>query len=290
MTSPATTDQQNGFAKMTIAAFESRMGDQMTHLISRHGGTPLVAPSMQEIPLEDNAKALECGTDLLSGKIDLLILLTGVGTKIFIDVCKTRFPLEDIKQALTHTTMVVRGPKPVAALKELGLKPHLTVPEPNTWKDILHRLDSYKPEGLSGLTIGIQEYGTTNHELMEGLADRGAKVIGVPVYRWALPDNVEPLLKVLEAIVSGHVEVVMFTSAVQVNHIVELLNKTNDLEKFREALNTMMVASIGTITSQRLSECSFPVDFEPSHSKLGIFVKEASEHASPILHAKRKKA
>ncbi len=287
MTQPPDSNHPSGFAGLTVAAFESRMADQMAKLIARHGGKPLVAPSMQEIPLENNSEALAFGQQLLSNQIDLFILLTGVGTKTLVDVLKTKFTLEDIKQALTQTTLVVRGPKPLAALKELGLKPQLIVPEPNTWEDILHTLDTFKPERLSGMTIGIQEYGTPNEELMKALVIRGALVIGVPVYHWALPDDIEPLQHVLKAILSQSVDVVLFTTGIQVTHIVELLNRSNNLEPFRQALNRIMVASIGTITSQRLRDYDFPVDLEPSHPKMGILVKEASIRASSAVQYKR---
>ena len=287
MTLPPSSTPPHGFSGLTVAAFESRMGEQMATLISRHGGIPLVAPSMQEIPLENNSEALAFGHRLLAGNIDILILLTGVGTRTLLEVWKTQWNLEDIKHALTQTTIVVRGPKPLAALKEFGLQPQLTVPEPNTWEDILHTLDIFKPEGLSRLTIGVQEYGTTNLELMTALGSRGAEAIGVPVYRWALPDDVQPLQKALQAILSQSVDVVLFTSGAQATHIVDLLNRSHHLQDFRQALDRIMVASIGTITSQQLRAYDFPVDLEPSHSKMGILVKEASLKAQDILQHKR---
>jgi uroporphyrinogen-III synthase len=287
MTLPSSSQQPRGFTGLTVAAFESRMAEQMATLISRHGGIPLVAPSMQEIPLENNSEALKFGQHLLSNSIDIFILLTGVGTRTLVDVWKTKFSLDQIQQALTHTTVVVRGPKPLAALKELGLTPHLIVPEPNTWEDILLTLDAFKPEGLSGLKVGVQEYGTRNIEFMEALAKRGAQAIGVPVYRWALPDNLQPLEQALQAIISQSVDVMLFTSGAQATHIIELLNRNHALELFRLALNRVMVASIGTITSQQLRAYDFPIDFEPSHSKMGILVKEASLKAQDILQHKR---
>ncbi len=287
MTIQSDSDQPTGFAGRTVAAFESRMADHMATLISRHGGTPLVGPSMQEIPLENNPEALDFADHLMAGSIDMVILLTGVGTRTLVDVWKTRFSLENITHALTRTTLVARGPKPIAALKELGLKPHLVVPEPNTWKDILQTLDTFKPAGLSGLQIAIQEYGIPNKELVEGLTKRGAQVTNVPVYRWALPDNVEPLKHALRSILDGNVAVVLFTSAAQVDHVVEMLHATNELEPFRHALEKTMVASIGPITTQRLRHHHFPVDFEPSHSKIGILVKEASAHVGGILNQKQ---
>ena len=276
-------DATRGFAGMTVVAFESRMADQMAALIARHGGNPMVAPSMREMPLENNAEALDFAKALMAENVDLLILLTGVGTRTLVDVWRTQFPLEAIQQALTKTTLVCRGPKPIAALKELGLKPHITVPEPNTWRDILRTLDDWKPEGLSGLRIAIQEYGTANTELTQGLNERGAQVRSVPVYRWALPDDVEPLKRALRSIVDGQASVLLFTSAAQVDHIVKLLDTADELAGFRDALGKTVVASIGPITSQRLRHYQFHVDFEPSHAKMGILVKEASEHAAEIL-------
>ena len=279
-------DATRGFAGMTVVAFESRMADQMAALIARHGGNPLVAPSLQEIPLENNTEALDFAKDLIAGNVDLLILLTGVGTRTLVDVWKPQFPLEVIRRALTNTTLVCRGPKPIAALKELGLKPHITVPEPNTWRDILYTLDEHKPEGLSRLRIAVQEYGTANTDLTQGLTERGAQVRSVPVYRWALPDDVEPLKRALRGIVDGNVSVVVFTSAAQVDHIVQVLAAADELAAFRDALEKTMVASIGPVTSQRLRHHQLPVNFEPSHAKMGTLVKEASEHTAEILNHK----
>ena len=279
-------DATRGFAGMTVAAFESRMADHMAALIARHGGNPLVAPSLREIPLEHNTEALDFAKRLMAGTVDLLILLTGVGTRTLVDVWQTQFPLEAIRQALTRTTLLCRGPKPIAALKELGLKPHLTVPEPNTWRDILHTLDNWRSEGLTGLRIAIQEYGVAHPDLAQGLIERGAVVRSVAVYRWALPDDVEPLKRTLRSIVEGHVSVVLFTSAAQVDQVVKLLDAAGELAAFRDALGNTMVASIGPITSQRLRDHHLPVDFEPSHARMGILVKEASQRAGGRLNRK----
>ena len=280
------SDGQRGFAGMTVAAFESRMATEMATLIARYGGKPVVGPSMQEIPLENNVEALNFGHRLLAGKIDVLILLTGVGTRTLLDAWNTRFPWDDVKPALTRTTLVARGPKPIAVLKELGVKPHLVVPEPNTWKDILHALDAFKPEGLHRLNVGVQEYGLPNQDLVAGLVQRGAAVTTVPVYRWSLPDDVEPLKKTLRSVLDGNVDVVCFTSAVQIDHVVDVLRVTNEVEAFRQALQSTIVASIGPMTSRRLSHHQFPVDVEPTHPKMGILLKEVSEQAGRLLQKK----
>ena len=278
---------KKGFDGLTVAAFESRMTEEMTRLITRYSGQPLVAPSMQEIPLENNTQALEFGDRLIAGHMDMLILLTGVGTRTLVDVWKTRFSLESITKALSQTTLVARGPKPIAALRELGLTPQLPVPEPNTWHDVLNTLDSHRPEGLDSLNIGVQEYGVSNQDLLEGLTARGANVTRVPVYRWALPEDVGPLRNVLASIIADKVDVCLITNAAQVDHIFQVLDQDHQTLPFRKAMKRIMIASIGQIASERLRSHDLPVDYEPSHSKMGILVKESSEQASDILDRKR---
>ncbi|MEP6935545.1 MAG: uroporphyrinogen-III synthase, partial [Nitrospirota bacterium] len=122
-----------GFNGLTVATFESRMAAEIARLIERHGGNSLAAPALREIPLDDNSAALKFGVQLTTERVDLLILLTGAGTTALFDLLKTRYPWPSIVAVLKQTTLVARGPKPVAALKSFGLQPTLTVPEPNTW-------------------------------------------------------------------------------------------------------------------------------------------------------------
>ncbi len=276
----------NGFAGVTVAAFESRMGKEMSNLIIRHGGRPLVAPSMQEIPLEDNTQGLGFGEELLAGHIDMVVLLTGVGTRSLVEVWKTKWEFDPLKHALGKTLLVARGPKPVMALKELGLAPSLVVPEPNTWEDLIRAIDDFRPDGLNGMRVAVQEYGVTNPELIQALKMRGADVLPVPVYRWALPDDLEPLIQVLKAILEGRVQAVLFTNAAQVDHLFHVLSQRDQAELFRQALAKTMVGSIGQITSDRLKHYGLLVDLEPSHPKMGILVKEASQRADDIIRSK----
>ena len=274
-----------GFNGLTVAAFESRMAAEITRLIERHGGNPLVTPALREIPLDDNSAALKFGVKLTTERVDLLILLTGVGTTALFDLLKTRFPWSSIAAALKQTALVARGPKPVAALKAFGLQPTLTVPEPNTWIEVVSTLDEYRP--VKGLRVAVQEYGTSNPDLLEALQQRGAEVFQVPIYRWALPENLEPLRQALDEVIAGKVPVLLITNAAQVDHVMEVLGKDGKLRPFRAALKKMVVASIGPTASERLRHYEWPIDLEPSHPKMGILVKETSEQIHALLHQKQ---
>ena len=275
----------SGFNGLRVAAFESRMAEEMSRLISRYGGQPLVAPALREIPIESNAEALAFGRRLLDGAIDVLVLLTGVGTTALVEVLRTGYAPQAITTALAKTCLVARGPKPVAALKALGLTPTITVPEPNTWRDLLQALDAVRP--LRGLRIAVQDYGVSNGELLRGLRERGAEVTRVPVYRWALPEDVGPLREVLTRIQSGEVDVLLITNAAQVEHVMQLLTQEGHAQSFRQALARMLVASIGPTASERLRIHGWPVDLEPSHPKMGTLAKETSEQAGALLARKR---
>jgi len=277
---------KTGFQGLRVGALESRMATEMERLILRHGGIPVVAPSMQEIPLSDHPQALAFGETLLSGQIDLVVLLTGVGCRTLFDILETRFSLEAIKDALQKTILVVRGPKPAGVVKSFGLHPQILVPEPNTWRDILQALDASYPEGLKGMRVAIQEYGVSNPELLEGLRQRGAHVTPVPVYRWTMPDNLQPLQDLLQQILKGEIPVLLITNAVQVDHMIKVLEDDTAIKPLHNVLATMMVASIGPLASERLRQHEFPVDLEPSHPKMGILVKEASQAVHAILATK----
>jgi uroporphyrinogen-III synthase len=279
---------KSNFDGLRVASFESRMGREMENLIRRYGGEPLVAPALREIPLEDNSAALRFGARLLTGQIDILILLTGVGTKTLFDVLQTRHEIADIIAALRQTVLVARGPKPVAALKNLGLSPTLTVPEPNTWHDLITTLDTYRP--VNGLRVAVQEYGVSNQELLSALQERGAQVSAVPVYRWALPEDTGPLARVIDSILAGAVQVLLVTNAAQIDHVMQLVDRGGKTRQFKDACARMMVASIGPTASERLREYDLPVDLEPTHPKMGILVKEASEQAAAILQRKQSSA
>ena len=277
-----------GFQGLRVGALESRMAQEMERLITRHGGIPVVAPSMKELPLSDHPQALAFGETLFSGEVDMVVLLTGAGCRTLLEILETRFTLEAIKNALQNTILVVRGPKPTAVVKALGLHPQILVPEPNTWRDILHALDAEYPEGLTGKRVAVQEYGVSNPELLEGLRHRGAQVTPVPVYRWTLPDDLKPLQQLLQEIMQKKIPVLLITNAVQVDHMIKTLGDNTAIKQLQIVLSHMMVGSIGQLASERLRHHGFPVDLEPSHPKMGILVKEASQAAHTILATKRR--
>ncbi len=279
------TTAHKGFDGLLVGAFESRLATEMSRLIEAHGGRAMVAPSMREIPLEENREAIDFGEKLLAGQWDVLILLTGVGLKTLVETLETRHPRARIVEALGKVTRVCRGPKPVAALKALGLSPGITVPEPNTWMELLRTLDEKSP--VRGRRVAVQEYGISNLELLQGLKERGASVTRVPVYRWGLPADLGPLRGALQAIAGGQVRIALFTNANQVENVMQVARDGGLDDRVRAALARGVVASVGPIASESLRNHGLLVDLEPPHPKMGPLVREASLRCHDILEAKR---
>jgi uroporphyrinogen-III synthase len=244
---------------------------------------------MREVPLESNTEAVAFADGLERGEFDLVILLTGVGTRALIAAIeRVRGSRDRFIDALRRSKIVARGPKPVAALREVQVPVWITAPEPNTWREILSILDSRESElSLRGLRVAVQEYGVSNPDLLTGLRDRGAIVTPVPVYQWALPEDVEPLRAACRALSEGLVDVILFTTATQVVHLLNVAGTVGLGDAVLGGLRKAVVASIGPTTSEELRERGADPDMEASHPKMGFLVREASERATELLRAKR---
>ncbi len=278
------TTKAASFEGLTVVSFESRRAKEMAALISNLGGNPLVAPSVREVPLEDNPAAFEFAEKLFERQLDGVIFMTGVGTRTLVEVLGTRYPHEEIVRALSKVTVVARGPKPAKVLHELGVPVTISIPEPNTWREILEELDE-NPRGftLDGSRVAVQEYGISNEALLRELAERGAEVFKVPVYRWALPEDVGPLREAMKAFIEGRARVALFTNATQVYHLVQVASQDGLKEKLLEAFQKCVVCSVGPTCSEALLANGISVDLEPQHPKMGELVHDAAKRAPELL-------
>jgi uroporphyrinogen-III synthase len=269
---------------LKVVSFESRRAQEMAELIRRYGGEPIVAPSMREIPLSENRAALDILPQLEAGKFDLLILMTGVGTRTLNEVLLTRYSQERINSALQRTQLVARGPKPIVALRDLGLKPSIVIPEPNTWREILSTLDA--AIDIRSKRVAIQEYGISNRELLAELEARGASVVAIPVYRWALPQDLTPLREAIGSILRGEVDVALFTNATQVDHLFRIAAEDNARDSLLLAFKNVVVGSVGPVCTEILEQCGLKPDIEPAHPKMGSLVAAVAASARDLLGAK----
>lgn len=280
--------KQKTFFGLRVGAFESRLQAEMTRLIENLNGVPFVSPSMREVPLEENQEALIFGEALKRNDVDMLILMTGIGTKTLIKTLSMKTPLPEIVKSFQKITLVSRGPKPNKVLAEYGLTPNIRVPEPNTWRDVLKTLDAQK--NIDGLKVAVQEYGEPNRLFLGELVTRGARVTSVSVYRATLPEDTNPMRELIGKILRGDIDVLLFTNATQVEHVMSMVRQEGKAQDLRRALVKLVVASVGPSCSAMLRAYGFPVDVEPDRPMMGALVAKAAEVSTALLEEKKKRA
>lgn len=280
--------QESGdFGGIVVAAFESRRAKEMAALITNYGGIAEVAPSMREIPLEENPAAFAFAEQLFAGQLDAVVFMTGIGTETLVRVLETRYAREEILRALSNLFIVVRGPKPLRVLRTLQIPVAVVASEPNTWREILKAWEeNAQSPPLAGSRVAVQEYGVPNEDFLRELRERRVEVLEMPVYRWALPADVAPLRHALGAILEGRARVILFTNNVQVEHVFRVASQEGFEQKLREALRNCVVGSIGPACSAAISAAGLHVDFEASHPKMGFLVHEAAAKAGQLLRDK----
>jgi uroporphyrinogen-III synthase len=270
------------FHGLIVLTLESRRGQEMSRLIETYGGKPVHAPAMREVPLSSNPEALKFAEALFEGKFDAVVFLTGVGARALSNVVEGVHPTEKFFEALRRVSVIARGPKPVAVLREWKVPVALTAPEPNTWREVLEAIDDNKLD-LRGKQVAVQEYGVSNLELLEGLRERGAYVTAVPVYQWELPEDTAPLRAAVEEVIARRIDVALFTTSVQIHHLFQIAEQDGQKGALKAGMEHIVKASIGPTTSETLRSYGLAVDLEASHPKMGFLVKEAAEQSEALF-------
>ena len=227
-----------------------------------------------EAPAERNDEAFGFAARLFAGEFEMMMLLTGVGVRQLDRLLATRFPEAAFADALRQIATVARGPKPVAALREMGVTPSLVAPEPNTWRELLA-----VTEGRPERRIAIQEYGRTNLKLIDALRERGAEPLSVRVYRYALPEDTELLREAARRLAAGEFDITLFTTAVQIEHLARIAGEEGIEAAMLAGLRRTAIASIGPTTTEALGEFDLrPALSQPStHGAAGARDRRARD-------------
>ncbi len=275
------------FDGLRVLSLESRRAREVEKLIRTYNGEPTVVPALRELPLSSNTACLQFGRRLVAGEFDMVLFMTGVGVRSMMSILETEMPRDAVVEALRLITVVARGVKPGAALRELEVPISAVTPEPATWREVIQTLDTSFGDRLLETRLAVQEYGASNPELLAELVTRCAQVTKVPVYQWGLPLDLQPLRDSVLAISQSAIDVVLFMTAVQVIHLFQVAAEMGLTDALRRGLEALVVVSIGPTTTEELQHYSVKPDFEPSRPKMGFMINEAAQYAAKVLATKR---
>src|SRR4051794_38248179 len=229
------------FNGMRILSLESRRAVEAAKLIRTYGGEPLVAPAMREISLESQKPVLDFAEALLRGAFDLVIFTTGVGVKALVKTVSEHMDREQFLEALRKVRIAARGPKSSSALRELNVPITVVAPDPFTWRALMASLETKFGTSLNGMNIAVQEYGTSNPELLTALAEKSVAITRLPVYQWALPEDTQPLREAVIALAHGHVDVVLFMNAGQTAHLFLMAERMGYTDALHEGFRSTVI-------------------------------------------------
>ena len=278
------------FGGLRVLSLEARRQNEVSKLIRTYGGEPLCAPAMREIPLDSNQPVIEFAQALMHGDFDLVVFTTGVGVRSLVKIVSEHMDREQFLAALRTTRIAARGPKSSSALRELAIPITVVAPEPFTWRSLMSALEARLGSSLDGMNIAVQEYGTSNPELLTALAEKGISTTRLLVYQWALPEDVQPLREAVLALAHGHVDVALFMNAGQVSHLFLMAERMGYTEALYEGFKSTVIGSIGPSTTEGLNVYGLVPDYEPTQSKMGFLINEISQNARALLGQKRKAA
>jgi uroporphyrinogen-III synthase len=266
-------------AGKTIAYVEARMLSQMGALIERHGGTPYPAPVLQEVHLGDTPEVIELVDDICAGRVQVMVFQTGVGSQALFDSAASLGKEPELLEALAGLTVIARSPKPAAVLRRHKVRIDHMPPEPFTSADVIATIEELE---LTGKRVAVQAYGGPNNLLTRTLKERGAIVNEVSLYTWGLPEDVTPVLAMIDDLEKGNIDALAFTSQPQVGNLLEIAAQAGKEELLRNVLDrgTVVVASVGPVCTKRMLETGFRVDVEPDHPHMGNLVLALAERLS----------
>lgn len=277
------------FKGLRVLSLESRRAKEVEKLVRTYGGEAIVVPSMREIGLESNDETLQFAAKLLAGELDLVVFLTGVGVRAMLEIVQTRFDKDEFLEALRLVKIAARGAKPSTALRELKIPVHAISDEPSTWRELMCAMEESFGASLNTMRVAVQEYGASNPEFLAELSNHSAGLLKVPVYQWALPENLQPMRDCVSSLAAGEIDVVLFMTAVQVIHLFQVAEQMSLVDAMTRALRSIVVLSIGPTTSEELAHYGIQPDFEPSRPKMGFLVNEAAQYSRRLLDEKRDK-
>jgi uroporphyrinogen-III synthase len=264
-----------------VAHFEARRAAELDGLISRHGGVPWSAPAVSEVPIAPDEKESVAIDALAAGRFDLVILLTGIGTQRLFDEAARAGHLVDAIAAMRRAVVVARGPKPVRVLHDVGLKPTRVAPEPHTTAELLATLDALALAGRRALVLTA---GESFQEPAASLRARGAEAVELQLYEWALsPTNAARIEETITEIVAGRIDAVLFTSQVQVRHVLEVATKHSMLEALQSAMREhVIMGAVGPTVEQALAQNGLHADVVPVHPKMGHLVVRLADRVQVV--------
>jgi uroporphyrinogen-III synthase len=243
----------------TVAVAESRQLEELATLLEKEGATVLRCPMVSILDAPDPAPVIAWLRELTAGRFGLLVLMTGEALRRLLGFAERAGMRDEMISALGRMRTLTRGPKPVQALREIGLTPAKIAAAPTTEGVIA----SLRQESLQGVTVGVTLYGEPNLALERSLREAGAEVRTVMPYVYAPASDAVRVVELIHRMARGDLDAAVFTSSPQVDRLYEVAEKNGLAEELRHGLEKTRVAAVGPVLAEELRRRGARVDVCP---------------------------
>ncbi|MEV8505407.1 uroporphyrinogen-III synthase [Actinoplanes sp. NPDC051475] len=251
----------------TVGVTSDRRRDELAALLEHRGARVVLAPALRIVPIADDAELRVATRACLATPPDIVLVHTGIGMRGWLEAADGWGLAEPLYAVLSRAYLVARGPKARAAIRSAGLRDRWS-PESESYEEVVGHLAG---RGLSGVTVAMQLNGDSHPEYTEALEAAGARVIEVPVYRWAPPIDPAPLHRLVDLITGRLVDAVTFTAAPAVGALLRAAG--SGTEQVLEALRRdVLAACVGPVTAAPLRRHEVPV-VAPARARLSALVR-----------------
>jgi uroporphyrinogen-III synthase len=273
---------RDGLHGVRVALLEARKGTELGDLVRRYGGVVRSAPAVREAALDCAGVVADFLAQLETPARRVHVFLTGAGATALLQEAERQDRLPFVLECLQRGTIVCRGPKPTAALKRYGLRPHVSAASPFTSNELLNAMAGIE---LADTEVIIVHYGERGEALAGALRLRGATLTELFLYEWRLPDDIGPLQQLVRDVVKRDIDAVIFTSQVQWKHMLHVATDLTLADALVQALrNNVTVAAVGPICSAALIEAGVRPQVVPDNPKMGPLVAALAQYLSTRPH------
>ena len=257
-----------------IGVTADRRWQEQERLFGARGAEVVHGPTMVTVDLTTDA-ALRSATDaLLRAPPDYLVATTGLGMRMWFEAAEGWGVAEDLRAVLGRARVVARGAKAASTLRAAGMEVWWKAPEERMDQVV----DHLARQDLGAARIAVQLFEPADHPSTTALAARAGSLVEVPVYRWLLPDDPGPALRLVERAVAGRLDAVTFTSQPAVRHLFRIAESAGLDEDLRAAFaEGLLAACVGPVCAEAAREEGIAEPVWPEPNRLTMLVRQVTE-------------
>lgn len=258
-------------AGFTVAVTAARRREELSSLLQRRGARVVEASAIRIIPTTDDEDLRAATEACITQPPDVVVATTGIGFRGWMEAADGWGLGDALRSQFTQAELLVRGPKAKGAVRAAGLAEDWS-PESEATDEVLARL---LDEGVMGRRIALQLHGEPLPDFVGALENAGATVVQVPVYRWVPAEDIRPLKRLVEQIITQQVDCVTFTSAPAVASLLETAGVRRG-ELVMSLRTDVLAACVGPVTAAPLERLGVPT-VQPERARLGALVRTVVE-------------